>query len=121
MNMARDNDGRPIPVSRPEPLSHRSEMTAEQEQFLLAAKKSDDALRHVEDHARRLTALEQEVDDTLNAKLLDFEKRFDAMMLASLTEYGKRFETMAGAFEKRFEELAESVRHSAPIEPPSNQ
>ena len=109
--MARDNEGRPIPVSRPDPSSHRAEMTAEQEQFLLAAKKSDDALRHVEDHARRLSVLEQSGDETLNAKLLDFERRFDAMMLDRLTEFERRFEAMAVA----------AARHPPPAEPPPSQ
>lgn len=100
MTMARDNDGRPIPISRPEPPNHQ-ERTGEQEQFLLVAKKSDQALSQIEDLARRVLVLEQEVEERLNARLLDFESRFDAMMLERLREFERRFDLMADAARTR--------------------
>ena len=84
--MARDSEGRPIPVGRPDPPNHEAR-TAEQEQFLLIARKIDDALRHLEDLARRVAALEVGGEETLNAKIFDFEQRFDTMMLARLTDF----------------------------------
>ena len=95
--MARDPTGRrPIPVV-PDPPNHQSTATAEQEQFLLVARKVDDALRHLEDLARRVIALELGADGPLTAKLSDFEGGFDAMMLARLTEFERRIDMMAEA------------------------
>ena len=104
--MARDNEGRPIPVSRPDPPNHQPR-TAEQEQFLLIARKIDDALRHLEDLARRVGSLEVGGEQTLNAKIFDFEQRFDTMMLARMTD-----------FERRFDSMAEAVREAVRTRPP---
>jgi len=104
--MARDTEGRPIPVSRPDPPNHQAR-TAEQEQFLLIAKKIDDALRHLEELARRVGSLEVGGEQTLNAKIFDFEQRFDTMMLARLTD-----------FERRFDQMAEAARKPPPLTAP---
>ena len=86
--MARDSEGRPIPVSRPDPPNHQPRTTAEQEQFLLVAKKSDEALRQVEDLARRVAVLEVEGAKIAQREHLpDFEQRFDAMMLERLRDF----------------------------------
>ena len=95
--MARDSEGRPIPVNRPDPQNLEPQTTAEQEQFLLIARKIDDALRHLEDLARRVLALELGVEEPLNAKISDFERRFDAMMLERLRDFERRFDSMADA------------------------
>jgi hypothetical protein len=113
--MARDSEGRPIPVSRPDPPNDQARATAEQEQFVLIAKKIDDALRHLEDLARRVGSLEVGGEQTLNTKIFDFEQRFDTMMLARMTDFERRFDAMAQA-------VAEAVRTrppppSEPIEP----
>ena len=113
--MARDSEGRPIPVSRPDPPNDQARMTAEQEQFVLIAKKIDDALRHLEDLARRVGSLEVGGEQTLNTKIFDFEQRIDTMMLARMTDFERRFDSMA-------ETVAEAVRTrppppSEPIEP----
>jgi|ERR1700722_9195907 hypothetical protein len=113
--MARDSEGRPIPVSRPDPPNDQVRATAEQEQFLLIARKIDDALRHLEELARRVLALELGGEQTLNTKIFDFEQRFDTMMLARMTDFERRFDAMAQA-------VAEAVRTrppppSEPIEP----
>jgi hypothetical protein len=98
--MALDSTGRPIPVHTPDPQDHHPD-TAEQEQILLAAKKTDAALQQLEDLARRVLVLEQEVEDRLNARLLDFERRFDAMMLERLREFERRFDMKADAARTR--------------------
>jgi hypothetical protein len=104
--MARDNEGRPIPVSRPDPPNHQPTPTAEQEQFLLVGKKSDQALTQVAELSARVAVLETEGQDRLNARLLDFEQRFDTMMLERLRE-----------FERRFDSMAEAARRPPPSEP----
>jgi hypothetical protein len=98
--MALDSTGRPIPVHTPDPPNHQPQ-TAEQEQFQLAAKKTDAALQQLEDLARRVLILEQEVEDRLNARLLDFERRFDAMMVERLREFERRFDMKAEASRTR--------------------
>jgi hypothetical protein len=93
--MARDKEGRPIPVERPAPPNLQAQPTAEQEQFLLVAKKSDDALSQTADLSRRVALLEIEGTDRLNAHLADFERRFDEMMVARWTDFERRFEAIA--------------------------
>jgi hypothetical protein len=95
--MARDQEGRPIPVERPDPPDHQARMTTEQQQFLLVAQKSDEVMTQVADLARRVAVLELEGSDRLNERLADFERRFDAMMLARLTDFERRFDLMADA------------------------
>jgi hypothetical protein len=112
--MARDSEGRPIPVSRPAPPNDQARTTAEQEQFLLIAKKIDDALRHLEDLARRVGSLEVGGEQTLNTKIFDFEQRFDTMMLARLTDFERRFDSMAEAAR---EAATRPLPPSEPIEP----
>ena len=70
-------------------------MTAEQEQFLLVAHKSDDALSQTADLSRRVSVLEIEGTDRLNAHLADFERRFDEMMVARLSEFERRFDLIS--------------------------
>jgi hypothetical protein len=93
--MARDQDGRPIPVERPDPTNPLPRPTAEQEQFMLVGKKTDDALSQTADLARRVAALETEGQDRLNDHLADFERRFDTMMLERLQDFERRFDSLA--------------------------
>jgi hypothetical protein len=99
--MARDKDGRPIPVERPDPANPQARMTSEQEQFRLAAQKSDAALQQIEDLSRRVVVLETEGHDRLNAHLADHGRRFDEMMLERLREFERRFDLMADAARTR--------------------
>lgn len=117
MTMARDQDGRPIPVERPDPPNPQARMTAEQEQFLLVAHKSDDALSQTADLSRRVAVLEIEGTDRLNAHLADFERRFDAMMLERLRDFEKRFDAMADATREAAREARSSQRSQAILRP----
>ena len=108
--MARDQDGRPIPVERPDPPNHQARMTAEQEQFLLVGKKTDDALSQTADLSRRVAVLEIEGTDRLNAHLADFERRFDAMMLERLRDFEARFDAMRQAATAEAEALRSEAR-----------
>jgi hypothetical protein len=101
--MALDSSGRPIPVELPDPATPQARMTEEQEQFLLIARKIDDALRHLEDLARRVGSLEVGNETRFNAKIFDFEQRFDAMMLARMTDHETRFQLMADTLRQLME------------------
>lgn len=92
--MALDANGRPIPVSTPThpPMMEQPEAVA---QMTLNVRKTDDALRQLEDLSRRVLALEQSVYDRLNQGLADFGKRFDEMMLEHMREHERRYETLA--------------------------
>ena len=93
--MALDSTGRPIPVSTPDPPDYESPPTAEQRQYLLISKRTDDTLTLVEDLSRRVAVLEQTSEEALNARLADFERRFDEMMLARMIDHETRFQLMA--------------------------
>jgi hypothetical protein len=101
--MALDSTGRPIPVHTPDPPNHESRATAEQEQFLLVARKSDEALRQVADLASRVAALEQAVEQPLNTTLDELRRRFDEMMLARMTDHETRFQALAEAVRRATE------------------
>jgi hypothetical protein len=100
--MALDSTGRPIPVEIPGPPA-QPQTTAEQEQFLLVARKTDEALRQVEDLARRVAALEQGIEERLNATLVDLGRRFDEMMLDRLRDHEARFQLLAEAVRRATE------------------
>ena len=72
--MALDSAGRPIPVHTPDPPNHESRATAEQEQFLLVARKIDEALRQVADLASRVAVLEEGAEEQLNANSRRFAR-----------------------------------------------
>lgn len=93
--MALDGNGRPIPVSIPDPPKHDGQPTEADIQFMLMAKKADDALRSAADLSRRVNDLEKIVGDRLDAKLADFEKRFDAIMVAKMQNMERQFEALA--------------------------
>jgi hypothetical protein len=94
--MALDSTGRPIPVEIPGPPDHLQPQTiAEQEQFQLAARKTDEALRQIADLASRVGSLEVGVEERLNATLDELRRRFDEMMLARMTDYETRFQLLA--------------------------
>jgi erythromycin esterase-like protein len=115
--MALDSTGRPIPVHTPDPPNHESRATAEQEQFLLVARKSDEALRQVTDLASRVAALEQAVEQPLNTTLDELRRRFDEMMLARMTDHETRFQLMADTLRALME------THTPPpsLAPPPNE
>jgi hypothetical protein len=115
--MALDSTGRPIPVHTPDPPNHESRATREQEQFLLVARKSDDALRQVADLAGRVAALEQAVDQPLNTALAELRRRFDEMMLERMRDYETRFQLMADTMRA----LMEKTPTPPPLEPAPSQ
>lgn len=115
--MALDSTGRPIPVHTPDPPNHESRATAEQEQFLLVARKSDEALRQVTDLASRVAALEQAVEQPLNTTLDELRRRFDEMMLARMTDHEMRFQLMADTLRA----LMETHTPPPPLAPPPNE
>jgi hypothetical protein len=102
--MALDSTGRPIAVHTPAPPNHKSRALPEQEQFLLVARKLDDALRHLEGLSRRVAVLEVGVEEQLNATLAELRGRFDELMLTRLKDHETRFglmaETMRSLMEK---------------------
>jgi hypothetical protein len=96
--MALDKDGRPIPVSIPDPPKHDGQPTEVDVQFMLMAKKADDALRLAADLSRRMAALEQAIQGQLDNKLMDFEKRFDKMIGERITDVQKQVDAMVTAY-----------------------
>jgi hypothetical protein len=114
--MALDSTGRPIPVHTPDPPNHQPR-TGEQEQFLLVARKADEALRQVADLAGRVAALEQAVEEPLNATLSELRRRFDEMMLDRLRDHEARFQLMADTMRA----LMEKTPAPPPLAPAPSQ
>jgi hypothetical protein len=92
--MALDGNGRPIPVSIPDPPQHSGHPTETDIQFMLMAKKADDALRLAAELSRRVNDLEKRVGDILNAKIAEFGKQFETMMGERLKEVQKQVDAM---------------------------
>jgi hypothetical protein len=106
--MAKDRSGRPIPVYVPPPPDANPQIPAAQQQFMLAAQKVDDNVRHTHDLEARVSRLEIDAGDRFNEALLEFEQRFNDMMLAQMQE-----------FEKRIEMLTSSPPTVPPLDPPA--
>ena len=115
--MALDSSGRPIPVHTPDPPNHESRATAEQEQFLLVARKTDEALRQVADLASRVAVLEEGAEEQLNATLAELRRRFDEMLLERLRDHETRFQAMADTLRA----LMETHTPPPPLAPPPNE
>jgi hypothetical protein len=113
--MALDSSGRPIPVHTPDPPSHESRATAEQEQFLLVARKTDEALRQVADLASRVAVLEEGVEEQLNTTLAELRRRFDEMLLERLRDHETRFQALADTMRA----LMELTPRPTPAPPPN--
>ena len=93
--MALDKDGRPIPVEiPPPPPDYWAETNAEQQQFNIVAQKTDAVLMQVADHGQRISALELTGGEQLEAKLVEFTRRFDELMLAKMQDMEHRYEAL---------------------------
>jgi hypothetical protein len=98
--MALDKDGRPIPVSVPEPEDNSGQPTEDQRQFKLVQDKVDSALAAVTDFGRRLVSIEAEVSERLDTKTLEFEHRVDAAMLDLLKTFRQEFDSIMEPWKK---------------------
>jgi hypothetical protein len=96
--MALDESGRPIPISIPDPPKHDGQPTEADIQFMLMAKKADDALRLASDLSRRVNELEKVVGDRLEVKLAEFEKRFDTIMVERLSAYQRQIDSAVASY-----------------------
>lgn len=98
--MAKDSTGRPIPVYIPPAPDRVGRPTPEQEQFMIAAQKVDEALHDITDLSVRVGNVESSTASDFNAALLDFEQRFDTMMLARLTDFQRQIDAAVSAFQR---------------------
>jgi hypothetical protein len=96
--MALDKDGRPIPIEVPPPPDHSGQPTEADVQFMLMAKKADDALRLISDLSQRVNDLEKVTLDRLNEELADFTKRFEDMMGGRMRDVQAQFEALASSY-----------------------
>jgi hypothetical protein len=109
--MALDETGRPIPVSIPDPPQHSGQPTEADIQFMLMAKKSDDALRLASDLSRRVNELEKMIGDRLETKLAEFEKRFDTIMVERLSAYQRQVDAAVASYPHISPEAAVAQEH----------
>jgi hypothetical protein len=95
--MALDKDGRPIPVSVPDPAEiarmHQPPSQAALEQNIaMYHRKADEAVQLAVEASQRVSAIEQMVHDRINAKLAEFEDKFDKLTQDRLAEFQRQYE-----------------------------
>ena len=122
--MARDSEGRPIPVNGQTPQTTRRGRPQSKSNFCSLRERSTTPydISRIWRGASLLLKLGGE--QTLNAKISDFERRFDTMMLARMTDFERRFDLMAEAvreagapgLRRRLSRLSPR-RHDPPIAP----